>query len=198
LNSLHCFHVCLPALPPCLGHDLFEGVIQYDLAFLLKELCKGSTAMSLSYLNDAVKVFQFKGNDACDKPGLISHGPVVGGHAVQNWCLRLLPLLLFNVVEVSSECWKLLLLLREVVEVVCAPKVSHAQVLYLNRLVQLYVEERVRLFPMVALRPKHHYLLHYPWLITMFGPLIRVWTMRLESKHSFFKRSCAQNTIISM
>jgi len=54
----------------------------------------------------------------------------------------------------------------------------------------VYVEERADLFPMVALRPKHHYLLHYPWLIMKFGPLIRVWTMRLESKHSFFKRCC--------
>ena len=35
-NSLNFYHVCLPGLPPCLGHDLFEGVIQYDLALLLK------------------------------------------------------------------------------------------------------------------------------------------------------------------
>jgi len=73
------------------------------------------------------------------------------------------------------------------VELVCAPKLSQMQVLYLNRLVYAYVEERAHLFPMVALRPKHHYLLHYPWLIMQFGPLIRVWTMRLDSKHSFFQ-----------
>lgn len=190
-NVLNFYHVCMPGLPPCLGHDLFEGVIQYDLALLLKELCKGTTDMSIGYLNDSIKVFKFKGSDARDKPGLISSGPSIGGHAVQNWCfLRLLPLLLFDVVDVASECWKLLLLLREVVELVCAPKLSETQVLYLNRLVEVYVEERARLFPMVALRPKHHYLLHYPWLIMMFGPLIHVWTMRLESKHSFFKRCC--------
>ena len=190
-NALNFYHVCLPGLPPCLGHDMFEGVIQYDLALLLKELSKGTPDMSIDYLNDAIKVFKFKRSDACDKPGLISKGPGIGGHAVQNWCLlRLLPFLLFGVVDVSSECWKLLLLFREVVELVCAPKLSQAQVLYLNRLVHVYVEERADLFPMVALRPKHHYWLHYPWLIMKFGPLIRVWTMRLESKHSFFKRCC--------
>lgn len=27
LNELSYFHVCLPGLPPCLGHDLFEGVV---------------------------------------------------------------------------------------------------------------------------------------------------------------------------
>ena len=30
-NELKFFHVALPGLPPCLGHDVFEGVVQYDL-----------------------------------------------------------------------------------------------------------------------------------------------------------------------
>jgi len=54
------------------------------------------------------------------------------------------------------------------------------------------VEDRSKLFSSVPLRPKHHYLLHYSWLTQMFGPLIRVWTMRMESKHYFFKR-CARS-----
>ena len=29
-NSLSYFHVCQPGLPPCLGHDLFEGIISFD------------------------------------------------------------------------------------------------------------------------------------------------------------------------
>jgi hypothetical protein len=33
-NELQYYHVCNPGLPPCLGHDLFEGVVQYDLALL--------------------------------------------------------------------------------------------------------------------------------------------------------------------
>ena len=40
LNSLNFSHVCMPGLPPYLGHDLFEGVVQYDLALILKQLCK--------------------------------------------------------------------------------------------------------------------------------------------------------------
>ena len=34
---------------------------------------------------------------------------------------------------------------------------------------------------------------HYPGLILQFGPLIRVWTLRFESKHSYFKK-CARNS----
>lgn len=47
---------------------------------------------------------------------------------------------------------------------------------------------RVELFPHVNLRPKHHYLSHYAWQFAMFGPMLKVWTLRFESKHTFFKR----------
>ena len=47
------------------------------------------------------------------------------------------------------------------------------EICLLNRLVQQYVEERLEIFPHVRLRPKHHYLLHYPWLIQQYSPLIR-------------------------
>uniref|UniRef100_A0A8C6SIW7 Zgc:113210 n=1 Tax=Neogobius melanostomus TaxID=47308 RepID=A0A8C6SIW7_9GOBI len=39
------------------------------------------------------------------------------------------------------------------------------------------------MFPDYTLKPKPHYLLHYPGLILKFGPLIRLWTLRFESKH---------------
>lgn len=48
---------------------------------------------------------------------------------------------------------------------------------------------RQRLFPDINLRSKHHYIFHYCKLILEFGPLIKVWTMRFESKHRFFKRT---------
>lgn len=34
-NKLSNFHVCQPGLPPCLAHDLFEGVVDYDVALCL-------------------------------------------------------------------------------------------------------------------------------------------------------------------
>lgn len=39
-NTLESFHVTQPGLPPCLGHDLFEGVLSYDLALYLKNIIK--------------------------------------------------------------------------------------------------------------------------------------------------------------
>uniref|UniRef100_A0A8C2FGN5 Uncharacterized protein n=1 Tax=Cyprinus carpio TaxID=7962 RepID=A0A8C2FGN5_CYPCA len=47
------------------------------------------------------------------------------------------------------------------------------------------------MFPDCPLKAKHHYLMHYPDLILHFGPLIRLWTLRFESKHCYFKQ-CAR------
>lgn len=54
-----------------------------------------------------------------------------------------------------------------------------------------YVQMRVDIFPDSPIKPKHHFLLHYPDLILKFGPLIHLWTMRFESKHTYFKQ-CAR------
>ena len=39
-NQLAHFHVCQPGLPPCLGHDLFEGIVSYDLSLFIDTLVK--------------------------------------------------------------------------------------------------------------------------------------------------------------
>lgn len=40
LNNLEHFHVCNPGLPPCIGHDMFEGVVQYDLMLIINYFIK--------------------------------------------------------------------------------------------------------------------------------------------------------------
>ena len=36
MNLLDYFHVCAPGLPPCLAHDLFEGIVPQDVMIYLK------------------------------------------------------------------------------------------------------------------------------------------------------------------
>lgn len=58
-------------------------------------------------------------------------------------------------------------------------------------LISEYLDSRSKVFKTHPLKPKHHYLCHYPELIVCFGPLIRLWTLRFESKHTYFKQ-CAR------
>ena len=121
----------MPGLRPCLGHDLFEGVVKYDLALILKQLYNGhggDRGLSVHKLNTLIAHFKFSGTDARDKPGILSDSQAVSWRAVQVWCLlRFLPILLCGTVDVTDDAWQLLILLREIVEIICAPKVSFAQ-----------------------------------------------------------------------
>ncbi|KAK5648212.1 hypothetical protein RI129_003104 [Pyrocoelia pectoralis] len=38
------------------------------------------------------------------------------------------------------------------------------------------------------LKPKHHFLIHYPKILLEFGPLKNIWCMRYEGKHMEFKK----------
>jgi hypothetical protein len=131
-----------------------------------------------------------------DRPALLSERrDKLIGHAVQNWMfLRFLPLFLPDVFSVCHDTmWEFLCILRQIVQLVCAHTISLPQILYLQHLIDEYLEMRKSIFPHVTLRPKHHYLSHYPWLIKQLGPLIRLWTLRMESKHVFFKR-CSKSS----
>jgi len=188
LNKLTHFHVCAPGLPPCLAHDLFEGIVDYDLAMYLQFLVKTRKWFSYDVLNS--RIVHFTGESQNKANILPNNGTKLGGHAAQNWwLLRFLPILLHDRIrDITDEVWQLILLLRQVVELVCAPALSESQAAYMKVLLEDYIETRHLLFPLKKLRPKHHYLLHYADLTLQFGPLIRTWTMRFESKHSYFKR----------
>ena len=193
-NQLKSFHVCGPGLPPCLAHDLFEGVVAYDLPLFLKYFVKQKW-FTIDRLNKRIDHIQLFGSDSRARPAAVheSH-PRLAGSASQNWCfLRLLPLLIYDMVNPSDKVYHTLLLLRVVVEHVVSPALSSGQVAYMGILIEDYLHRRRSLFPDVKLRPKHHYLSHYPMLTRNFGPLIRLWTMRFESKHQFFKR-CMRNS----
>jgi hypothetical protein len=195
-NQLKYFHVCNPGLPPCLGHDLFEGVVTYDMALIVRDLVKVQKWFTYVELNARIEQFQFVGADADSKPVAISSSPdskKLSGQAAQNWCLlRLFPVIIGDrVTDVDNPVWHLLLTLRRVVELVCAPCISDNQIAEMKDVIEEYIYYRQALFPEHTLKPKHHYLTHYPWLVQQFGPLIRLWTMRFESKHSYFKE-CAR------
>ena len=113
------------------------------------------------------------------------------GQAMEKRCLlRLFPLIVFDFIACKTDrVWLLLLQLREIFELACGPTISKTQVGYLDATVKAYLHNRKDYFPHKNLIPKHHFLAHYSQLILQFGPLVRLWTMRLENKHSFFKKA---------
>jgi hypothetical protein len=189
-NELYTYRVCNPGLPPCLGHDLFEGVVALDSKLFINYFLKKKW-FSIFTLDNRIETFPYSSEDLKDKPRIIEEkkNRIIGG-ACQVWqFLKLFPLIMDNYIkDPYDEVWMSLLLLREIVEIVTAPVIEKSYLPYLQVSINDYLSRRQILFE-EKLLPKHHHLHHYPDLITTFGPLIKVWSMRFESKHTFFKRA---------
>lgn len=54
LNSLNHFHTQGPGLPPCIAHDLFEGILNFDLSLILQKMISNKW-FSLNQLNATIK-----------------------------------------------------------------------------------------------------------------------------------------------
>ncbi|KAJ8673838.1 hypothetical protein QAD02_005100 [Eretmocerus hayati] len=70
-NKLKTFHVCNPGLPPCIGHDLIEGFVAYDVKLFIDYFVDASW-FSLNQLNSWIKDFPYSTEDMQDKPCDIS------------------------------------------------------------------------------------------------------------------------------
>lgn len=94
LNELQYFH-CITGFPPDFLHDLFEGIVPFELCVCLKKLID-RTYFTLDHLNTAIQYFPYKFSDKTNCPQRI---PVnfhltgtIGGNGRENWTLlRLLP-----------------------------------------------------------------------------------------------------------
>ena len=189
-NGLESYHAFKNGLPPCLGHDLIEGVIARDLFLLINLLVKEGW-FSYYDLNYLIKNFPLIKEDGRNKPNEIDEKcDRIKGNAWEiRTLLRFLPLIIETKIKnPHSEVWKCILLLTEISEIIIAPEIHKSFLPYLQEIIDEYLYLRVKLFPLIPLRPKHHYLSHYAFLLSQFGVLIQVWTLRFEGKHAFFKQ----------
>ena len=67
-----------------------------------------------------------------------------------------------KVKDIFNLVWALVLLLTERKEIVCAPSIHKSCLPYLQQTIDEYLSLRAIQFPNVNLRPRHHYVWHYP------------------------------------
>jgi hypothetical protein len=155
-SRLKHFNGCAPDLTTCLEDDLFEGVVDVDLFLYINQMVNVLKWFSYDFSNRRINQFKYLGDDAASKPCAVNaKGDRLGGHAVLNWCLlRMLVLLIGDrIKDPENEVWQLYLLLKKIVELVCSKSIAHSQVAYLHVLVEDYQDRRLSAFPNVRLRP---------------------------------------------
>lgn len=156
--SLTYFHICQPGLPPCVGHDVFEGIVAYDLAIYIKYIVKVKKFFTRSQLNRRIRQFSYQGSDASSTPSeVVEKGVKIGVQATDSWSLlRLLPVIIGEkITDTDDPVWQLTVQLKELVELICASRICVSQVALLNVLIVEYLETRKEMFPDHKLKLKH-------------------------------------------
>ena len=100
---------------------------------------------------------------------------------------RIFPFVVGNGVDQTDRHWELYTLVSDITEISFSAVVSLDTVARLQDIVKEYLELFKQLFPDQPFTPKQHYLVHFPKVILLLGPLINLWAMRFEAKHQYFK-----------
>ncbi len=193
-DKLDTFHVArgLPADP---AHDLLEGIVPIEIALALAHFID-TKLFTFDEINSRVLNFKYLHHDKTNKPHEIRYtfkkNQCINGNAHENWCfLRMFPLIFGDRVPTNDKYFSIILLLKDIVEIVMAPVLDEDLVIYLDELIQehkLLFIETTKVNPKVNPKPKLHFVDHYPELIRCFGPLVHCFTLRYEAKHQIIKQ----------
>lgn len=185
-NDLQYFQLFELGMPPCLAHDLFLGCFNYDIMLVFRRFIRNKLVGEKylqSRLNYLLKKFELN-----SKISLNLNKKCVTSKAIDVWhMIQIIPLLLLKLTRLHEDpAFKLIIMLKNITDIVTAPLISSRQVAMLKLEISHYLEIRSSLF-MSPLRPKHRYLSHYHHLILQYGPLMQFSTLSGERKHSYFK-----------
>uniref|UniRef100_A0A8D9BFN8 C2H2-type domain-containing protein n=1 Tax=Cacopsylla melanoneura TaxID=428564 RepID=A0A8D9BFN8_9HEMI len=172
---------------PCLDllHDYLEGVCRYTLQFVVKYLVTSKT-VDLDFLTTRIKQFDY-GPDGSSSPAnaIVLEGSnikIKTSASEMAKLVRYFTLIIGEYVSKSDEIWSLYLTLRELLDKLMTHRYYKDTIAYLASLVQDLIRKFSKLSH-ESIKPKFHFLTHYPSIIKKFGPLTQIWTMRFEAKH---------------
>ena len=170
-------------LPHDIMHDILEGAISFELKALLQH-CVAKNYFCIALLNDRIQSFDFGYSEVSNKPALLDDAAVRSNDsklhqsATQMWLLaRTLPLLLGDKVPIEDCNWKCYLLLLKILDICTQHECSEGTVAYLAVLIEEHHTLYKHLYPNLSIKPKLHFMVHYPQQILQFGPLLTQWTM---------------------
>lgn len=117
-NEIDNFNVVMPGLPPCLGHDIFEGVAKYDIPLIINYFIKNGF-FSESYLNFTMKRLFTKISDCTYIPYKYKC-TILPGHGMQNMYFTiLLPLALENTISnFEDNAWQMIICLTRSIRII--------------------------------------------------------------------------------
>lgn len=187
-NDLTCFHV-YENLSVDPMHDILEGVLRYDMAVIVSAL------LNEKYFNVETLNFKIKYNvyDSFEK----NIPPSLKLHQLKNKCLTLsasemsafvrnFRFMVGNLIPKNNKVWEIYLLILKITEICSSISISDDMIVELENLITQHHALYLNILK-EDLKPKHHFLLHYPRIMKLVGPLHYISSMRFEGKHKDLK-----------
>lgn len=183
VNSYYMFE---GGLPHDIMHDLYEGVVQYEIKLLLNYFVD-KNLLTIQEFNKRLINFDYGYSEVADKPTPITRANFKSGDkklqqgASQCMLLsRILPLLLVDYFDDDDPYWECYLFLLKISNICLSPMFTMKVTIeeHHTRFHEVYPEETII--------PKMHYMCHYPEQILH---LINSWTMRPEGRLHVLKQA---------
>ena len=179
------------AFPANIMHDCLEGVLPQFLHSLFRHL-QNNRIYSFALINQRLKNFKFGATDKRNKPRPLPGNVILSPGKIsllasETLCLfRNLPFVIGDIVPTSDEAWAMYNLLSDVMDIILAQSVCANDVVKLRALIENFYSHFIKFSPDLV-KPKLHFLLHYPRFIEIYGPLRNLWCMHFESFHRKIK-----------
>lgn len=172
-------------------HDLPEGVHRYSMAFIIKNfISKGF--FTLQDLNERIKYFDFGYSEKNIPPPIkeehLKNGCIIQSAAEMMCLVRNFRFFVGDMIPEDDTVWEYYTLLFEITEIAYSTIISTPLVELFTTLVEECLYLYVTIYKM-ELKPKFHFLLHYPRVMKQVGPLCNIQSIRFEAKHKELKRN---------
>ena len=195
LNVLKPFHSS-ESLGIDLMHIMPEGALPYLMSCVFHEFIHVRRSITLDELNSRIRnLFSVlevdKGNTPAELNDIKEAGKGLSPKLTANetLCLfRNLPFILGDCVEDNDKHWELIMQLQEITDIVFAPKITESMLLYFSELYENHLLLFKKLYPELPIKPKQHYLVHFPDIVRKNGPPTNNSCFKYELRNSYFKR----------
>lgn len=189
-NEVNGFHVC-ENITLDLMHDIFEGAACYTMINVCDELMIKQKLFSVHYLNDRISIVQ-----ACIK-NMSNNIPVIKREHIATKrkfkmsaaeminFTRLFGVLVGDKVDETNEIWKVYLMFRKIIDILCSPRFVEGHLMQLEVLIEDFLSIYIKLFGHAT--QKLHNMTHLVRTMRQNGPPVHFSTIRFESKHRELK-----------
>lgn len=186
LNKLKYFHI-IDNYNVDLMHDIYEGTVPFLLENLI-EHCVSKKVFTFNEIAAYVENFDYGKLNRRNIPSTLLEKKGIGQNSSQVRCLMLhLPFIFFDFKEhpIVKKLWVGVESMLKIIKIVHSADLYENDLIELGKAVSVHLSFIKTVFGS-ALRPKHHFMLHYETVIRMVGPIVHMSTMRYEAKHKAF------------